>query len=240
MLDIGWTELLVVAVVLIVVVGPKDLPPMIRAFGKMTRRLRQTAGEFRSQFDEALREAELDDLKSSVNDIRSLNPANTIRDTLNPLRQMGQDIRSDLERSTRYEPKTSDPADFAAEDEAVTEPSILPETPLTLRDAPQELRAASPAAPVAAAPHAVAPATSAPAVGPVEPAAKLADTQLAAPGSAKDAASTPAKTSKARKPAAAQPAKKTASELKAPAKTAKPAAAKPATRTRKPKNEDLA
>mgnify|MGYP006156745257 CR=1 FL=1 len=55
MLDIGWTELLVIAVILIVVVGPKDLPPMIRAFGKMTKRLRQTAGEFRAQFDEALR-----------------------------------------------------------------------------------------------------------------------------------------------------------------------------------------
>lgn len=240
MLDIGWTELLVVAVVLIVVVGPKDLPPMIRAFGKMTRRLRQTAGEFRSQFDEALREAELDELKSSVNDIRSLNPANTIRDTLNPLRQMGQDIRSDLERSTRYEPKTSEPADFAAEDEAVTEPSILPDTPLTLRDAPQELRAASPAAPIAAAPPTVAAATPAPVAGPVEPAAKLADAQSSAPAGGRDVATPSAKTPKARKPAAAQSAKKTASGLKAPAKPAKPAASKPATRTRKPKNEDLA
>ena len=128
MLDIGWTELLVIAVILIVVVGPKDLPPMIRAFGKMTKRLRQTAGEFRAQFDEALREAELDDLKKSVDDVRSLNPATSIREALNPLRQMGQEIKSDLERSTRFEPKSD------AEDDGM-ENSILPELPFGLFDA---------------------------------------------------------------------------------------------------------
>ena len=89
MLDIGWTELLVIAVVLIVVVGPKDLPPMIRAFGKMTKRLRQTAGEFRAQFDEALREAELDDLKSLASDARKLNPASEIRKEPGTARAVG-------------------------------------------------------------------------------------------------------------------------------------------------------
>ncbi len=63
MFDVGWSELLIIAVVLIVVVGPKDLPPMLRAFGKMTARARKVAGEFRAQFDEALREAELDDVR---------------------------------------------------------------------------------------------------------------------------------------------------------------------------------
>src|SRR3546814_3741026 len=61
----GWTELLVIGVVLIVVVGPKDLPPMLRAFGKMTGNLRKMAGDFRNQFDEALRETEMDDVRRS-------------------------------------------------------------------------------------------------------------------------------------------------------------------------------
>ncbi|HZG27194.1 MAG TPA: Sec-independent protein translocase protein TatB [Ensifer sp.] len=104
MLDIGWTELLVIAIVLIVVVGPKDLPPMLRAFGKMTKRLRVMAGEFRQQFDEALREAELDDVRQTFSDAQKLNPVNSLKDALNPLRQMGNDIRSDLQNATRSEP----------------------------------------------------------------------------------------------------------------------------------------
>lgn len=242
MLDIGWTELLVVAVVLIVVVGPKDLPPMIRAFGKMTRRLRQTAGEFRAQFDEALREAELDDLKSSINDVRSLNPANSIRDTLNPLRQMGQDIRSDLERSTRYEPKSSEPADLGPDGEAVTPPTILPEVPLSLTDAPQELRATPHQPPAANAGTASAAAavglpaaTSAPASGPVEPAAKAAEPQVAIVTSGAGASKSKPKPApaKAPKPAAAKAPGKAAAK-------AKPVGTKAAPRSRKPKNEDLA
>lgn len=99
MLDIGWTELFVVAVILIVVVGPKDLPPMLRAFGKMTSRLRKTAGEFRHQFDEALRESELDDVRKTISDVRSLNPANAMRDAVNPLRKMGEEIKADLKKA---------------------------------------------------------------------------------------------------------------------------------------------
>lgn len=164
MLDIGWTELLVIAVVLIVVVGPKDLPPMIRAFGKMTKRLRQTAGEFRAQFDEALREAELEDVKRSVDDVRSLNPANSIREALNPLRQMGQEIRSDLERSTRYEAKPGVEQDVAHN-------SILPELPFGLDEPPEELRpqAQQPAQPAQPGPSAQ-PGTATAAATPAPPA----------------------------------------------------------------------
>ena len=100
MLDIGWTELLVIAVVLIVVVGPKDLPPMLRAFGKMTTRLRAMAGDFRSQFDAALREADLDDVRKTIGDAQKLNPVNSLREAMNPLRQTANEIRADLQKST--------------------------------------------------------------------------------------------------------------------------------------------
>lgn len=103
MLDVGWTELLVIAVVLIVVVGPKDLPPMLRAFGKMTTRLRAMAGEFRSQFDEALKEAELDDVRKTIGDAQKLNPMNSIRDAINPLRQTANEIKADLQRAATVE-----------------------------------------------------------------------------------------------------------------------------------------
>ena len=54
MFDIGWTEMLVIAIVMIVVVGPKDLPRMLRTFGKTTAKLRAMAGDFQKQFNEAL------------------------------------------------------------------------------------------------------------------------------------------------------------------------------------------
>ncbi|HEV7309438.1 Sec-independent protein translocase protein TatB [Ensifer sp.] len=99
MLDIGWTELVVIAIVLIVVVGPKDLPPMLRAFGRMTAKMRGMASEFRQQFDEALREADLDEVRKTISDAQSLNPANALRDAMNPLRQIGNDIKSDLQKA---------------------------------------------------------------------------------------------------------------------------------------------
>ena len=82
MFDIGWTEILVIAVVAIIVVGPKDLPRMLRSLGRYAGQLKRTAGEFRSQFDEAVRESELDELRSSLQDAADMNPVNQIKDSV--------------------------------------------------------------------------------------------------------------------------------------------------------------
>ena len=66
MFDIGWTELLVIAVVAIVVIGPKDLPRVMRMVGQWTGKMKRMGREFQSQFNEALREAELDDVRKDV------------------------------------------------------------------------------------------------------------------------------------------------------------------------------
>ncbi|MBO9628687.1 MAG: twin-arginine translocase subunit TatB [Shinella sp.] len=100
MLDVGWTEILVIAIVLIIVVGPKDLPQMLRTFGRMVSKMRGMAGDFRQQFDEALREADLDDVRKTIGEAQKLNPLNTIRDAVNPLRQMGDDLKADLHKAT--------------------------------------------------------------------------------------------------------------------------------------------
>jgi sec-independent protein translocase protein TatB len=150
MFDVGWSELLIIAVVLIVVVGPKDLPPMLRAFGKMTARARKVAGEFRAQFDEALREAELDDVRQTIADAQKLNPVHSLREAMNPLRQMGNDIKADLQRA-------STPASSATPAVSVSEPSIgLPETPpLMTETVPLSAPAEVLPAPVVAPPPAV-------------------------------------------------------------------------------------
>jgi sec-independent protein translocase protein TatB len=81
MFDIGWSELLVIAVVAIVVVGPKDLPRMLRTFGNYAGKARKVANDFKRQFDEALREAELDDVRKSVEEMSKLP---TLTDTSKP------------------------------------------------------------------------------------------------------------------------------------------------------------
>jgi sec-independent protein translocase protein TatB len=101
MFDVGWGELLVIAIVLIVVVGPKDLPRMLRAFGKTTAKMRAMAGEFRTQFDEALKDADLDEVRKTISDARSLNPTNSLREMMNPLRQVGDEIRTSLDDAVK-------------------------------------------------------------------------------------------------------------------------------------------
>lgn len=71
MFDIGWSELLVVGVVALVVVGPKELPGLLRSLGRAMSTVRRMAGEFQGQFNEAMREAELDELRKEVGALRS-------------------------------------------------------------------------------------------------------------------------------------------------------------------------
>ncbi|CUX17623.1 MULTISPECIES: Sec-independent protein translocase protein TatB [Agrobacterium tumefaciens complex] len=148
MLDIGWSELLVIAVVLIVVVGPKDLPPMIRAFGKTMASLRKMAGDFRTQFDEALKEADMDDVRQTISDVRNLNPTNSLRDAMSPLRQLGNEIKSDLQKATAAPDGLSSTA-APATSEPVAPLVSTPEPEMKLPDTPPVVAAA--AAPVAAA-----------------------------------------------------------------------------------------
>lgn len=111
--DIGWTEMMVVAVVLIVVVGPKDLPGMLRTFGRAMKQMRSMAGDFRKQFDEALKEAELDEVRKSVDDIRGLDPRRQMREAMKPMKDIGDDIRSSVQTATKMPADRVETADRA-------------------------------------------------------------------------------------------------------------------------------
>lgn len=82
MFDIGWTELLVIAVVAIVVIGPKDLPRAMRAVGQWTSKIKRMAGDFQRQFNEAVREAELEDVRKEVASIGKIDPMADLRKSL--------------------------------------------------------------------------------------------------------------------------------------------------------------
>jgi sec-independent protein translocase protein TatB len=70
MFDIGWSELLVIAVVALIAIGPKELPGVLRMVGQWMGKARKMAAEFQGQFQEAMREAEMADLKKSFDEVR--------------------------------------------------------------------------------------------------------------------------------------------------------------------------
>ncbi|KQZ13792.1 preprotein translocase subunit TatA [Mesorhizobium sp. Root554] len=116
MLEVGWTEMLVIAIVMIVVVGPKDLPGMLRTFGRFAAKARGMAGDFQRQFNDALKEAELDDVKKSVDALRDLNPAAQIRKQLNPFEQAAADVRAGVDSAMK--PKPAEPPKVESADAA--------------------------------------------------------------------------------------------------------------------------
>ncbi|MEO3998971.1 Sec-independent protein translocase protein TatB [Mesorhizobium sp. CAU 1732] len=200
MFDIGWSEMLVIAVVMIVVVGPKELPGMLRTFGKTTAKLRAMAGDFRKQVDEALKEAELDDLKKMADEARKLNPANEIRKAMSPMEQAAKDVRAGLD--TAMNPTKPAPTTPPASTEAIAVEPLKPGAATI----PGET----------AAPKSTPVPSAAKANGATPPAAKTASPKAAKPAAAKAAA---------KAPAAKAPVAKTVSKPKAAPK----AAAKPKT-----------
>ncbi|WP_112664236.1 Sec-independent protein translocase protein TatB [Microvirga flavescens] len=87
MLDMSWGEVMVIGAVALIVIGPKDLPKALRTLGNITGKVRRMAAEFQGQFQEAMREAELDDVKRQLQGMnetagKGFNPIQTIRDEL--------------------------------------------------------------------------------------------------------------------------------------------------------------
>jgi sec-independent protein translocase protein TatB len=80
MFDIGWSELVVIAVVALIAIGPKELPGVLRMVGQWMGKARKMASEFQGQFQEAMREAEMADLKKSFDEVKdsatALSPGN--------------------------------------------------------------------------------------------------------------------------------------------------------------------
>ncbi len=118
MLDIGWTELLVIAAVAILVVGPKDLPGMLRAFGRTMGQVRRMSNDFRRQFDEALREAERQSgLDETKKDLQAMARAD-------PLKDAQKDLDKTLRSKAKPASGTAKPVPAASP--AVEKPGAAP------------------------------------------------------------------------------------------------------------------
>ena len=99
MFDISWTEFLLIGVVALIFIGPKELPAVLRTLGQWTRRMRSMAADFQNQFQEAMREAEMADLKKQVDDIaHDIKSYDPLKDVRTDIEAAGKDIQSSLEK----------------------------------------------------------------------------------------------------------------------------------------------
>jgi sec-independent protein translocase protein TatB len=139
MFDIGWSELLVIGVVALVVIGPKELPGVVRMLAQNIGKLRKMAGEFQSQFTDAMREVELSELKKDAEKLVSDTKSTLSFDALDELQKTGQEIQKSL-----TEPMQSLQSTLTS----ATEPAPVTATPTP---APPETPASKPASEAPAA-----------------------------------------------------------------------------------------
>lgn len=115
--EVGATELLVIAAIALIVVGPKDLPVMLRKLGQFLGRMRSMANEFRASFDEMARQSELDELRREVEAMR----ANRYFDPVQLAADEASEARAD-QVFTDIQQSLSAPIEAAPEPEAAPAP----------------------------------------------------------------------------------------------------------------------
>ena len=138
MFDIGWSELLVIGIVALIAIGPKELPGVLRAVGNYMGKIRRMASEFQGQFQEAMREAEMADLKKSVDEMTdSATKGFTDFDPIGSVRKEIESFTADpLKDTSTASPQAAAPdaaaastpaADTSAPQPAVAEAMTAPE-----------------------------------------------------------------------------------------------------------------
>ena len=143
MFDIGWSELVLIGVVALIAIGPKELPGVLRMVGQWMGKARKMAAEFQGQFQEAMREAEMADLKKSFDEVKEaatgFNPLSSLqKDVSDALRVDALDKPAEASSTTAVEaPATSSEALATSSEapttssEALAISSEAPTTPIT-------------------------------------------------------------------------------------------------------------
>ena len=140
MFDIGWSELVVIAVVALIAIGPKELPGVLRTVGQYMGKIRRMASEFQGQFQEAMREAEMADLKKHVDDMadaaKGLTDFDPLADVKKEVESFGADPLGTSTSTPTPETASASPEAAAqsvpapvSPDTTIPSPDIAPEAP---------------------------------------------------------------------------------------------------------------
>src|SRR5438445_8188749 len=131
MFDIGWSELLLIGIVALIAIGPKELPGALRTLGQWMGKVRRMASEFQNQFHEAMREAELADLKKEVDEMATKAQSYAHFDPI-------EDVRRDLEKAAGPAPDLDTLTDTASSPPSASTPPAAtpPASPPAATEAP--------------------------------------------------------------------------------------------------------
>ena len=132
MLDMSWGEVMVIGAVALIVIGPKDLPKALRTVGNMTSKIRRMAAEFQGQFNEAMREAELDDVKKQLQGMNEF-VASIHKGGLNPIQTIRDELKGAIEAPVASDQSTGEAAtEAAAQGRGEGHPAAPMEPPVVL------------------------------------------------------------------------------------------------------------
>ena len=126
MFDIGWGELLLIGIVALIAIGPKELPGVLRSLGQWTGKLRRMASEFQNQFQEAMREAEMADLKKQVDEMTSQAQSYANFDPVGDVKRQLESTQQQIESAITAEPPVNGSSVPASADGAPATPEIAP------------------------------------------------------------------------------------------------------------------
>jgi len=137
MFDIGWSELVVIGIVALIAIGPKELPVVLRMVGQWMGKARKMASEFQGQFQEAMREAEMADLKKSFDEVKDAATGFTTDNVMTSLQKdVGDALKiDDIDKPAAIEPPVNTPA---------TSDADVPPTPQSFVEAGAYTAAAEP------------------------------------------------------------------------------------------------
>ena len=165
MFDIGWSELVVIAVVALIAIGPKELPGVLRMVGQWMGKARKMASEFQGQFQEAMREAEMADIKKTFDEVKETATGFTSNNIMTSLQKDVSDAMQigdiDKPQDTKLEDAPVDAQIASAIGEPVEPTTPAAPTPETFVEAETHAAAAEPLAitrEVLAAPQDITPA----------------------------------------------------------------------------------
>lgn len=144
MFDFSWSELLVIALVALVVIGPKDLPKVLRAAGKWAAKARAVAREFQSSIDQMIRESELDEVRKEVEKVAATDIGHEIEQSVDPKGELHSSLQPPELGEALADPAGASETSGPSGGEAVTTPEELPaaSAPSAPRTTPAELPAA--------------------------------------------------------------------------------------------------
>jgi len=129
MLDVGWQELFLIAVITIIVVGPKEIPRVLRTVTLWVRKVKDMAREFQSNIDDIAREAELDDIKKQLSEVQDFDIEREVEQTIDPTGEMTNTIQEMITPVDEAKSLAEENAKSVEHDEGDVDTKALAEAP---------------------------------------------------------------------------------------------------------------